>query len=91
MEIMQVQEDLVCTRSVKQIEGISLRVMKDLHGKLWCASDPVGVGKGKWVVTAGGSAARWAMPTFDTTTDLTIVGIIDQWDPSKDDKGAKDE
>jgi len=80
MEIMQVQEDLVCTRSVNQIEGISLRVMKDLKGKIWCASDPVGVGIGKWVVTASGSAARWAMPSYDSATDLTIVGIIDHWE-----------
>jgi len=34
MEIMQVQEDLVCTRSVKNLEGISLRVMKDLKGNV---------------------------------------------------------
>ena len=80
MEIMQVQEDLVCTRSVKNLEGISLRVMKDLKGNVLCASDPVGVGSGKWVVTTSGSAARWAMPNYASITDLTIVGIIDNWE-----------
>ena len=64
MEIMKVIDDLVCTRSVRQLEGISLRVMEDQKGKLWCASDPVGVGQGKWVVTTSGSAARWQCPLF---------------------------
>ncbi len=80
MEIMRVQDDLVMTRCVSGLNGISLRVLKDMKGKLVVASDPVGVPTGQWVITVSGSAARHGMPNYGTMTDLTIAGIIDDWE-----------
>jgi len=80
MEIMRVKDELVCTRRVPGLKTASLRVLESQSGGLMVASDPVGAPIGKWVFTASGSAARWAMPDPDVTTDLTICGIIDNWD-----------
>ena len=80
MEIMRVKDELVCTRRVPGLKASSLRVLESQSGSLMVASDPVGVPIGKWVFTASGSAARWAMPDPDTMTDLTVCGIIDNWE-----------
>lgn len=80
MEIMRVMSDLVCTRRIPGLSQTSLRVLADEQGKLAVAVDPVGVPKGKWVFTAGGSAARYGAGDYRILTDLTILGIIDQWD-----------
>lgn len=80
MEIMRVKDELVCTRRVPGLKASSLRVLESQSGGLVVASDPVGVPIGKWVFTASGSAARWAMPDPDTMTDLTVCGIIDNWE-----------
>ncbi|MDO9467443.1 MAG: carboxysome peptide B [Thiobacillus sp.] len=80
MEIMRVKDELVCTRRIPGLKSASLRVLENQAGGLLVASDPVGVPVGKWVFTASGSAARWAMPDSNVMTDLTICGIIDSWD-----------
>jgi ethanolamine utilization protein EutN len=80
MEILQVTEPLVCTRRVEGLRDISLRVLRDLNGKIQVAVDPIGVRPGNWVFTASGSAARYAAGDFRILTDLTIAGIIDFWD-----------
>ena len=80
MEIMRVTDDLVCTRRVPGLQASSLRILQNQSGSLFVATDPVGVPPGKWVLTASASAARWAMPDDKVMTDLTICGIIDQWD-----------
>lgn len=80
MEIMQVQEPLVCTNRAGGLEHVSLRVLRDRYGKLQVAVDPVGARKGNWVFTASGSAARYATGNFEVLTDLTIGGIIDFWE-----------
>ena len=80
MEIMRVVSDLVSTRRIPGLMNVSLRVLEDVQGKLSVACDPVGAPPGKWVFTAGGSAARLATGNYDTLTDLTILGIIDAWD-----------
>ncbi|HEY9097659.1 MAG TPA: carboxysome peptide B [Thiobacillus sp.] len=80
MEIMRVLDELVCTQRVPGLKAASLRVLETQSGGLLVASDPVGVPIGKWVFTASGSAARWAMPDPSITTDLTICGIIDNWE-----------
>jgi len=79
MEIMRVVSDLVATRRIAGLSSASLRVLADQKGKLSVAVDPVGVPPGKWVFTAGGSAARYAAGDYRVLTDLTICGIIDQW------------
>jgi len=80
MEIMRVKDELVCTRRAEGLQTASLRVLESQSGGLMVASDPVGVPIGKWVFTASGSAARWAMPNPDVMTDLTVCGIIDNWE-----------
>lgn len=80
MEIMRVKDELVCTRRIPGLMNSSLRVLETQTGGLMVASDPVGVPVGKWVFTASGSAARWAMPDPNVMTDLTICGIIDNWE-----------
>ena len=79
MEIMRVKDELVCTQRVPGLKTASLRVLETQAGDLMVASDPVGVPIGKWVFTASGSAARWAMTDYEIMTDLTICGIIDNW------------
>ena len=80
MEIMQVEQPLVCTRRVDGLRDISLRVLRDLAGKQMVAVDPVGARQGDWVFTSSGSAARYAACDFRILTDLTVAGIIDFWD-----------
>ncbi len=79
MEVMRVVSDLVCTRRIPGLYSTSLRVLADEQGRLSVAVDPVGVPEGKWVFTAGGSAARYGAGDYRILTDLTILGIIDQW------------
>jgi carboxysome peptide B len=79
MEIMRVVSELVATRRIPGLARTSLRVLADTKGKLSVAVDPVGVPPGKWVFTAGGSAARYAAGDYRILSDLTICGIIDQW------------
>ncbi len=80
MEIMQVVSELVCTRRTPGLNGTSLRVLKDLKGKVLVATDPVGVAEGDWVFTTSGSSARLVMNDRKTFTDLSIGGIIDNWE-----------
>jgi carboxysome peptide B len=88
MEIMRVVSDLVCTRRIPGLFNASLRVLADEKGKLSVAVDPVGVPEGKWVFTAGGSAARYGTGDYRILTDLTILGIIDQWDAAEERREA---
>ena len=79
MDILQAESPLVCTRRVDGLKHTSLRVLRDALGKRVVAVDPVGVRPGNWVFTASGSAARYAAGDFGILTDLTIAGIIDNW------------
>jgi ethanolamine utilization protein EutN len=85
MEINQVVGTLVCTQRVSGLDHCALRILKDRKGKLLVATDPIGTRNGNWVFTVSGSAGRYAMGNPAVLTDLTIGGIIDQWDP---DEGA---
>lgn len=82
MEILQVISDLVCTRRVEGLYSASLRVLSDDKGKLSVAVDPVGAPPGKWVFAMSGTAARYAAGDQRVLTDLTVGGIIDNWDGS---------
>ncbi|WP_322628467.1 carboxysome peptide B [Halothiobacillus sp.] len=80
MEIMCVVSELVASRRIAGLSRSSLRVLADTKGQISVAVDPVGVPCGKWVFTTGGSAARIATGDKSILTDLTICGIIDNWD-----------
>lgn len=81
MVIMEVVAPLVCTQRIAGLKHTNLRVLKDSAGKMHVATDPVGCRSGNWVFLASGSAARFAAGDFDVLTDLTICGIIDDWQP----------
>jgi carboxysome peptide B len=80
MEIFQVERSLFCTCRIDGLKQISLRVLRDSRGRRQVAVDPVGVRQGNWVFTVNGSAARYAAGDFKILTDLTIGGIIDNWE-----------
>lgn len=80
MEIFQVEAPLVCTRRIDGLKQVSLRVLLGSNGKRQVAVDTIGARRGNWVFTVNGSAARYAAGDFDVLTDLTIGGIIDDWD-----------
>ena len=82
MDIYQAEKTLVCTSRVPGLKQMSLRVLRNASGGKVVATDPVGVREGNWVFTASGSAARYAAGDFEVLTDLTIAGIIDNWDES---------
>ena len=79
MDIYQAEKTLVCTSRVPGLKQMSLRVLRNASGGKVVATDPVGVREGNWVFTASGSAARYAAGDFEVLTDLTIAGIIDNW------------
>ena len=87
MDIMRVVSDLVATRRIPGLRNASFRVLTDAKGRLSVAADPVGAPPGKWVMTVGGSAARYAAGDYRILTDLTIAGIIDHWDSRADQTG----
>ena len=78
MDIMQVEDALVCTRRVAGLQSVSLRVLRDAKGGRAVAVDTVGSRPGNWVFTISGSAARLAVGK-EVLTDLSIGGIIDHW------------
>lgn len=81
MEILRVEAPLVCTHRISGLQHVSLRVLRDMKtGKRQVAVDPVGCREGNWVFTSMGSAARYAAGDYEVLTDLTICGIIDQWE-----------
>ena len=79
MDIYQAEETLVCTSRVPGLKQTHMRVLRGLKGNKVVATDAVGVRKGNWVFTVSGSAARYATGDFEVLTDLTIGGIIDNW------------
>jgi carboxysome peptide B len=89
MEILQVEEPLVCTRRIAGLQQTRLRVLRDKYGKRHVAVDPVGARRGNWVFTMSGSAARYAAGNFEVLSDLTIGGIIDFWEAENDQPTGK--
>lgn len=87
MKICQVEKPLVSTNRIATMEHKHLQVVKDGSSRL-VAVDAVGCIPGDWVICVGSSAAREAAGSKEYPSDLTIVGIIDRWDPEAD--AAKD-
>lgn len=80
MQILRVVRDLVTSKRNFWLSSKALRVVEDDHGNLEVALDPIGCKPGDYVFAIGVSAARIAAGNSNITTDLTIGGIIDQWD-----------
>ena len=80
MKICKVLKPLVSTNRIETMKHKHLQVVQDGSSKL-VAVDSVGATPGDWVLCVGSSAARDAAGAKDYPSDLTIVGIIDDWDP----------
>ncbi len=82
MKIMRVEKTLVSTNRIEQLGHRPLLVVQEkVGGTRSVAIDAVGCIPGDWVICVGSSAARDAAGSKDFPSDLTIVGIIDHWDP----------
>lgn len=82
MKICQVIRPLVSTNRIAMMDHKHLQVVQDGSSKL-VAVDAVGAAPGDWVICVGSSAAREAAGTKAYPSDLTIVGIIDEWPPKE--------
>ena len=82
MKICKVIKPLVSTNRIPGMEHKHLQVVKDGNA-IAVAVDAVGCIPGDWVICVGSSAAREAAGSKDYPSDLTIVGIIDHWEPGK--------
>ncbi|MBE9153832.1 carboxysome peptide A [Cyanobium sp. LEGE 06143] len=80
MLICKVLKPLVSTNRIPGFEHKLLQVVLDGSTKK-VAVDAVGCIPGDWVICVGSSAAREAAGSKSYPSDLTIVGIIDHWDP----------
>ncbi|HRD41675.1 MAG TPA: carboxysome peptide A [Prochlorococcaceae cyanobacterium AMR_MDS_5431] len=80
MLICKVLKPLVSTNRIPDFEHKHLQIVLDGSSKK-VAVDAVGCVPGDWVICVGSSAAREAAGSKSYPSDLTIVGIIDYWDP----------
>ena len=80
MLICKVVKPLVSTNRIADFEHKHLQVVLDGSTQK-VAVDAVGCIPGDWVICVGSSAAREAAGSKSYPSDLTIVGIIDHWDP----------
>ncbi|MFM8525651.1 MAG: carboxysome peptide A [Cyanobacteriota bacterium] len=80
MLICKVLKPLVSTNRIADFQHKKLQVVLD-GSTPKVAVDPVGATPGDWVICVGSSAAREAAGSKSYPSDLTIVGIIDHWDP----------
>ncbi len=60
---------------------LPVKVLQSVSGSTLVALDPIGVKNGDWVFTIANSAARTAAGDDKILTDLTVAGIIDNWQP----------
>ncbi len=82
MKIMRVEKTLVSTNRIDQLGHRPLLVVQEkAGGARSVAVDAVGCIPGDWVICVGSSAARDAAGSKEFPSDLTIVGIIDHWEP----------
>lgn len=80
MKICKVLKPLVSTNRIPGMEHKHLQVVQD-GSSMAVAVDAVGSTPGDWVICVGSSAAREAAGSKEYPSDLTIVGIIDHWEP----------
>ncbi len=83
MRVFQVEGTLVATARIGGLENRRLLVLSERSGGKQVAVDPIGCKAGDWVIAVGSSAAKDAAGHKEFPSDLTIVGIIDDWkDPT---------
>ncbi len=79
MEIHQVKQQLIVTSRLDGLGHLPIKVLQSVSGARLVALDPIGVKAGDWVFTIANSAARTAAGDDKILTDLTVAGIIDNW------------
>lgn len=80
MKVWEVIKPLVSTNRIAGLEYKHLLVVRDGSTQM-IAVDAVGCIPGDWVLCVGSSAAREAAGSKEYPSDLTIIGIVDNWDP----------
>ncbi|AEG32319.1 carboxysome peptide A [Thiomicrospira cyclica] len=81
MKIYQVDRAIVSTNRIASMDHKPLLLVRErADGTPMVAVDAVGCKPGDWVLCVGSSAARDATGTKAYPSDLTIVGIIDNWE-----------
>ncbi|MDG6777285.1 carboxysome peptide B [Thiomicrorhabdus sp. zzn3] len=83
MQILQVKQQLVLTSRLEGLGHLPLKALTTETGELFVAMDPIGTKTGDWVFTIANSAARDAAGDKRLLTDLTVGGIIDNWQPEQ--------
>ena len=81
MEIHQVKQQLLLTSRLDDMGHLPVKVLKSMSGATLVALDPIGTKTGDSVFTIANSAARDAAGDKRYLTDLTVAGIIDNWQP----------
>jgi len=85
VKIFRVEGTIVSTNRIAMMEYKPLLMVVDKPGgSPQVAVDPIGCKPGDWVLCCGSSAARDATGIKGYPSDLTIVGIIDNWEPETD-------
>lgn len=79
MQIHRVRGDLILTSRLDGMGLLPVKVLDGVKGGVLVAMDPIGVKPGDWVFTIANSAARDAASSKKPLTDLTVAGIIDNW------------
>lgn len=79
MQIHRVRGDLILTSRLDDMGLLPIKVLDGVKGGVLAAMDPIGVKPGDWVFTIANSAARDAAGSKKLLTDLTVAGIIDNW------------
>lgn len=85
MRLARVVGQVVSTIKEPGLDSFKILVVEDLDASgpetdgsvSYLAVDLVGAGEGEVVVIASGSAARVNPATANTSTDATVVGIVD--------------
>ena len=80
MLICKVVKPLVSTNRIADFQHKHLQVVLDGSTQK-VAVDAVCAKPGDWVICVSSSAAREAAGSKSYPSDLTIVGIIDHWEP----------
>lgn len=80
MEIFKVVGSMVCTLRHPGLGTLPLRVLQDRKGKHQVAVDTIGSREGNWVYAISGTAARMALDDKKALTDLTVGGVIENFE-----------
>jgi microcompartment protein CcmK/EutM len=79
MQVLQVKKTLLLTSRLENMGHFPVKALVDENGVYFVALHPVGAREGEWVFTIANSAARTATGYEWCLTDLTVGGIIDNW------------